>query len=75
MADYTTKDAVEFAVDRKSQDFKHAIHDILADRVQSAIELKKLDVTANFMSPQKEAEVEVDEPQEVEVPADETTEV
>ena len=75
MADYTTKDAVEFAVDGKSPDFKHAIHDLLADRVQSAIELKKLDVTANFMSPQKEDEVEVDEPQEVEVPADETTEV
>lgn len=75
MADYTTKDAVEFAVDGKSGEFKSAIHDILADRVQSAIEIKKLDVTANFMSPQKEDEVAVDEPQEVEVPADETTEV
>ena len=49
MADYTTKDAVGFAVDGKSQEFKNAIHDILADRVQSAIELKKIDVTANFM--------------------------
>lgn len=72
MADYTTKDAVNFAVDGNSGEFKNAIHDILADRVQSAIEIKKVDVTANFMSPQED-EVAVDEPQEVEVPADETT--
>ena len=52
MADYTTKDAVNFAVDGNSGEFKNAIHDILADRVQSAIEIKKVDVTANFMSPQ-----------------------
>lgn len=72
MADYTTKDAVNFAVDGNSGEFKNAIHDILANRVQSAIEIKKVDVTANFMSPQED-EVAVDEPQEVEVPADETT--
>ena len=40
--------------------------------LRSAIEIKKVDVTANFMSPQED-EVAVDEPQEVEVPADETT--
>ena len=28
MADYSTKDAVDFAVDGKSQDFKNAIHDL-----------------------------------------------
>ena len=72
MAEYTTKDAVDFAVDGNSSEFKNAIHDILADRVQSAIDIKKVDVTANFMSPQED-EVTVDEPQEVEVPADETT--
>ena len=72
MAEYTTKDAVNFAVDGNSSEFKNAIHDILADRVQSAIDIKKVDVTANFMSPQED-EVAVDEPQEVEVPADETT--
>ena len=75
MADYTTKDAVDFAVDGKSQEFKNAIHDVLADRVQSAIELKKLDVTANFMSPQKEEEAAVDEPETTEDQSDETTEV
>tara|TARA_E500000178_G_scaffold348352_1_gene403280 strand:+ start:1821 stop:2039 length:219 start_codon:yes stop_codon:yes gene_type:complete len=72
MAEYTTKDAVEFAVNNNSGEFKNAIHDILANRVQSAIEVKKVDVTANFMSP-KDDEVAVDEPQEVEVPEDETT--
>ncbi len=77
MADYTTKDAVDFAIDGKSGEFKNAIHDILADRVQSAIEIKKVDVTANFMK----AEDDVDtlpsevEPEATEDQSDETTEV
>lgn len=79
MADYTTKDAVDFAVDGKSQEFKNAIHDILADRVQSAIELKKIDVTANFMKAEDDVDTlpsEVEpEPEETEDKSDETTEV
>ena len=81
MADYTTKDAVDFAVDGKSSEFKSAIHDILADRVQSAIEVKKVDVTANFMKAKddvdtlpSEVEPEV-EPEATEDQSDETTEV
>ena len=81
MADYTTKDAVNFAIDGKSGEFKNAIHDILADRVQSAIEIKKVDVTANFMKAEddvdtlpSEVEPEV-EPEATEDKSDETTEV
>lgn len=81
MADYTTKDAVNFAIDGKSGEFKNAIHDILADRVQSAIEIKKVDVTANFMKAEddvdtlpSEVEPEV-EPEATEDQSDETTEV
>ena len=81
MADYTTKDAVDFAVNNKSAEFKSAIHDILADRVNSAIELKKVDVTANFMKAEddvdtlpSEVEPEV-EPEATEDQSDETTEV
>ncbi len=81
MADYTTKDAVDFAIDGKSGEFKNAIHDILADRVQSAIEIKKVDVTANFMKAEddvdtlpSEVEPEV-EPEATEDQSDETTEV
>ena len=81
MADYTTKDAVNFAVDGNSSEFKNAIHDILADRVQSAIEIKKVDVTANFMKAEddvdtlpSEVEPEV-EPEATEDQSDETTEV
>ena len=83
MADYTTKDAVDFAIDGKSGEFKNAIHDILADRVQSAIEIKKVDVTANFMKAEddvdtlpSEVEPEVDpavEPEATEDQSDETT--
>ena len=83
MADYTTKDAVDFAVDGNSSEFKNAVHDILSQRVQSAIELKKVDVTANFMSGENheddvedtlpsEVEPEV-EPEETEEESDEET--
>ena len=76
MADYSTKDAVDFAVDGKSQDFKNAIHDILADRVQSAIEIKKLDVTSTFMQADDVDTLPSEvEPEETEDKSDETTEV
>ena len=76
MADYSTKDAVNFAVDGKSQDFKNAIHDILADRVQSAIEIKKLDVTSTFMQADDVDTLPSEvEPEETEDKSDETTEV
>ena len=79
MADYTTKDAVNFAVDGNSSEFKNAVHDILSQRVQSAIELKKVDVTANFMKAEDDVDTlpsEVEpEPEETEDKSDETTEV
>tara|TARA_B100001248_G_C27266863_1_gene401141 strand:+ start:76 stop:306 length:231 start_codon:yes stop_codon:yes gene_type:complete len=76
MADYSTKDAIDFAVDGKSQDFKNAIHDILADRVQSAIEIKKLDVTSTFMQADDVDTLPSEvEPEETEDKSDETTEV
>lgn len=81
MADYTTKDAVSHALAGNSGEFKKAIHDILNDKINDAVELKKFDVASTFMSA-KEDDVDVDtlpsevepvvEPEESE---DETTEV
>lgn len=58
MTDYTTKDAVNFALNNKNADFKTAISDLLLDKVKDAIDIKKIDVSSNFL---KTAEVEVDD--------------
>lgn len=66
MSEYTTKQAVEFAASGQSADFKKAINDLLMSRVSDAIELKKVEVAANFMSneneePETEGESNVDQ--------------
>ena len=78
MTEYSSKDAVEFALSGKSGKFKEAINQMMSDRIAQAVELKKVDVAANFLSTQEvEPEVTVDEPvAPVEEPKDaETTEV
>ena len=56
MSDYTTTDAVKHAMAGNIADFKNAVNDILSHKVRDAIELKKLDVAANFMSADVEEE-------------------
>ena len=70
MADYTTKDAVSYALSGNSGEFKKAIHDLLADKINDAVELKKFDVATTFMNTKEEEPVI--EPEESN---DETTEV
>ena len=78
MTEYSSKDSVEFALSCNSGKFKEAINQMMSDRIAQAVELKKVDVAANFLSTQEvEPEVTVDEPvAPVEEPEDaETTEV
>ena len=70
MADYTTKDAVSHALAGNSGEFKKAIHDLLTDKINDAVELKKFDVATTFMNTKEEEPVV--EPEESN---DETTEV
>ena len=69
MADYTTKDAVSYALSGNSGEFKKAIHDLLTDKINDAVELKKFDVATTFMNTKEEEPVV--EPEESE---NETTE-
>tara|TARA_B000000557_G_C20755455_1_gene435001 strand:- start:453 stop:704 length:252 start_codon:yes stop_codon:yes gene_type:complete len=83
MADYTTKDAVSYALSGNSGEFKKAIHDILNDKINDAVELKKFDVASTFMSTKEddvdtlpsEVEPEVEPAVEPEESENETTEV
>lgn len=56
MAEYTTQDAVKSAMAGNINDFRSAISDILTDRVRDAIEIKKSEVAASFMSAETEEE-------------------
>lgn len=66
MSEYTTQDAVRSAMSGNVADFKDAVNDLLTQKVQSALELKKLDVSANFMSSEVDDEIE-SEPEEYEI--------
>jgi hypothetical protein len=59
MSDYTTKDAVNLAMDGDAKGFQNAINDILIDKVKDAVELKRVNVAASFMSPDSEEEIDI----------------
>jgi hypothetical protein len=60
MTDYTTKDAVEFAMDDNASEFRSAVSDLLMKKVEDAVSLKKLEVASSFMSAETEQEVEIE---------------
>jgi len=53
-----TRDAVIHAMNGDAKEFKDAINDIMTSKVQSALELKKLEVSSQFMSTETEVEEE-----------------
>ena len=58
MSEYTTKDAVSFALNRDASNFRDAISDLLANKVKDHIDLKRVEVASQFMSAEED-EVEV----------------
>ena len=68
MSEYSTDDAVKFAVNSDASQFKAAVNDILAQKVSDALEVKRVEVAHSFMAPKVEAEPEHvvnSEPEEV----------
>ena len=77
MTEYSSKDAVEFALAGNTSKFKDAVNQMMSDKIGQAVELKKVDVAANFMKTQEvEPEVTVEPVASLEEPKNaETTEV
>ena len=77
MSDYSTDDAVKFAIGKDAAQFKTAVNDILSQKISDALELKRVEVAHGFMSPKVESEpvvepvVEPVESQPEEVSSDE----
>ena len=55
----TSLDAVNMAASGDVNGFKSAINDLLMDKVRDAVDLKRFDVQANFMSQDEPEEVEM----------------
>ena len=58
MSEYSTDDAVKFAVNSDAAQFKSAVNDILAQKVSDALEVKRVEVAHSFMEPKVESEPE-----------------
>ena len=58
MSEYSTDDAVKFAVNSDAAQFKAAVNDILAQKVSDALEVKRVEVAHSFMEPKVETEPE-----------------
>lgn len=58
MSEYTTKDAVNFALNQDPSKFRDAIGDLLANKLKDHLDLKRVEVASQFMSAEED-EVEV----------------
>lgn len=54
MSDYTTQDAVEFALNKDAGNFKAAVADVLQDKIHAAIDARKTEVAATILQPEKD---------------------
>jgi hypothetical protein len=66
MSDYTTKDAVQFAVDGEATKFQAAVNDVLMSKVSDALEVERINMAqAMFAQPEEEVESEAEPEEEI----------
>jgi len=66
MSDYTTKDAVQFAVDGEATKFQAAVNDVLMSKVSDALEVERINMSqAMFAQPEEEVESEAEPEEEI----------
>lgn len=69
MSEYTTKDAVQFAVDGEATKFKDAVDQMLMQKVGDALQLKRMDLAQTMLDPAEDLpdedidETETEEPE------------
>ena len=50
--------AIQAAAEQDANGFRDAIHAALADKIQDALELKKVEIASNMFNPQEEVSAE-----------------
>lgn len=58
MAEHTTMDAIKMAAAGDVANFRSAVSDIMMDKIYDAVELKKHEVSASFMSDEEQTETQ-----------------
>ena len=61
MADYTTKDAVEYTMNGNTAEFKKAVKSMFGQKISDAMEIKKVEVASSFMYADNEGSQASDE--------------
>lgn len=61
MAEYTTRDAVEFSMNKDAANFKVAILDLLNQKISDTREIRKVEVASTFMSADNDGSHQSDE--------------
>lgn len=50
MSGYTISDMIKYSVEQKPIDFQQAFSDLLSDKLQAAVDVKKIEVAQNMFS-------------------------
>ena len=61
MADYTIDDVVDFAITGDTVNLEAAINDVMADKINKSIEMKKFEVINRLFNKEPATEEEVDD--------------
>jgi len=71
MSDYSTRDAVQFAIDGEATKFKSAVDSILMQKVADTLDLERINMAQSmFASDEVEDEVEMEDSVDTEEPAE-----
>ena len=52
MSEVTSKEAIQMAYNGQASEFRDAVGDLLMDKIQDAVGMKKAEVAQTFMSPE-----------------------
>lgn len=71
MSDYSTRDAVQFAIDGEATKFKTAVDSILMQKVGDTLDLERINMAQSmFASDDLEDDVEMDDSMDTEEPVE-----
>lgn len=60
MTDYTASNLVDFAMEKKPEDFKNAFDELMIDKIAAALEVKRAEIAKTYFETDVGAEEEQD---------------
>lgn len=50
MSDYTITDLIKYSVEQKPVDFEQAFNNLISDKLQTAVDVKKIEIAQNMFN-------------------------